>query len=78
MGQKMEAIGWGRNLQLRVRLFELRFSPELFRTGASGPKKSKLQQEKGFQMLMRFIVFMCPLQHRRYRGGEKGGSRVQS
>lgn len=59
MVQKMEATGWGRNLQLGIELFELWLSPELFRTGASGPEKSKLHQEKGFKMLMRFIGFVC-------------------
>lgn len=48
-GQKMGATGWRGNLQFGIQLLELWLSPELLSTGARGPEKSKLHQEKALK-----------------------------
>lgn len=74
MGQKMESIGWGRNLQLGIQLFEPRLSPELFRTGA---REIQIAAGKRLSNADEIYCFYMFLEHWSYRRGEKGGSRFQ-
>lgn len=81
--RKWRKTGWAGNLQLGIQLFELWLSPELLRTGASGPEKSKWHQEKRLSDADEIYCFYTikytgATQEGRKEGSEVGDSRSEA